>query len=292
MAFRPSAFQRRILEFMKTALLEGLPGLDKKGRLQRGVTIQARDAVHDVWIRAALMPVDHSRVGRFRWQLERAIEELRLRRCIEPVEGRVKTSVWRWRRPDGNSVLLAYRRGRKGFDVEMNVGRIQRGKLAGVGTLASAQTPTYYRLLPEGFAVLDRMTRRVRASHKSPGGRKKKRLPRVEQPIGSAIEVDEQTFTIRAEGKTCRYTARGKLLFALLKRVAERPGHRVLYDQLRQKDDVWNGEGATDGTIKGAVHRLRAFLRSRGLRETARRLVTGTVERSKYVMLDVPDAEP
>lgn len=277
---------------MKTALLEGLPGLGKEVRRERGVMIRARDAVHDVWIRAALMPIDQSRVGRFDSRLEQAIEELRLRHCIEPVAGKVKTFVWRWRRPDGNSVLLAYRKGRNRFDVEMAVGRIRRGKLSGIRTLASGDSAIYYRLLPEGFAVLDRMARHVRTPRKAPGSRSKQRSPRVEPATGSEVEVDEQTFMVRAEGRAIRYTARGKLLFALLKRVADQVGQPVFFDKLCEKDDVWNSHTVTEETIKGAVCRLRKFLTKSGLRETAQRLVVGTYRGRKYVVLNPAGAKP
>jgi hypothetical protein len=292
MAFKATALQRQILQFMRTALLEGLPGLDKEGRPRRGVMIRARDAVHDAWIHAALMPIDRSRVGRFRSRLERAIEELRLRRCIEPVAGDVKTAVWRWRRPDGKSVLLAYHRGRKGFDVEMSVGWIRRGKLSGIGTRATAESPAYYRLLPEGLAVLDRMARRARAPRRSPESGKRKRSPRGEPAIGSEIEVDESTFMVRAEGKAIRYVSRGKLLFQLLARLARSPGCWVPFHRLLEKDDVWDGRKVSDGTVKGAVSRLRKFLTNSGLPKTAQRLVVGTYAGKKYVVLNLPGVEP
>lgn len=103
------------------------------------------------------------------------------------------------------------------------------------------------------------------------------------------FELDEQAFVVRCGDISCRFTSRNKQLFALLARISRRPGHRVLFDDLRAKGDVWDGSSVEDSTIRGAVTRLRKTLRENGLINLAARVTTGTYYGNCYVMLDDRD---
>jgi len=103
--------------------------------------------------------------------------------------------------------------------------------------------------------------------------------------------LDEQTFTVRHSGGSYRFTARNKQVFALLERITRRPGHRVLYNDLRSIGDVWDGASVEDSTIRGAVARLRKLLNGQGMRTLARQIITGTYRGNGYVMLRVGDPD-
>ncbi len=103
--------------------------------------------------------------------------------------------------------------------------------------------------------------------------------------------LDEQTFGVRFGGRSYRFTPRNKQLFALLERVTRRPGHRVLYNDLRSIGDVWDGALVEDSTIRGAVARLRKLLSTQGIPALARRIVTGTYRGNGYVLLRIGDAD-
>jgi hypothetical protein len=102
-------------------------------------------------------------------------------------------------------------------------------------------------------------------------------------------ELNDQTFTVSCAGKTYRFTARNKQLFALLERVRRRPGHRVLFDDLRNVGDVWDGSQVEDSTITGAVTRLRKLLKGEGMTTLAQRIATGTYQGRRYVLLQTAD---
>ena len=94
-----------------------------------------------------------------------------------------------------------------------------------------------------------------------------------------------------------RFPSRSNLLFALLERVARRPGHRVDFDALRAIGDVWDGSLIEDspsdfaqGVVRGAVARLRGLLEEHGMGGLAVRIQTGTYRNGGYVLLDVPGA--
>ena len=107
-------------------------------------------------------------------------------------------------------------------------------------------------------------------------------------PTAADLTLDDQTFTVRYGTASHRFPPRGKLLFALLERVARRPGHRVGFDDLRTIGDVWDGSQVEDSTVRGAVARLRGVLEDHGMGGLAARIQTGTYRNSGYVLLDVP----
>lgn len=98
-------------------------------------------------------------------------------------------------------------------------------------------------------------------------------------------ELNDQTFTVSCAGRTYRFTARNKQLFALLERIRRRPGHRVLFDELRNVGDVWDGLQVEDSTITGAVTRLRKLLKTQAMATLAQRIGTGTYQGRRYVVL-------
>lgn len=105
----------------------------------------------------------------------------------------------------------------------------------------------------------------------------------------AALNVDDQSFTVWFGGATFRFTGRNKQLFALLERISRRPGFRVSFDDLRSKDDVWDGSPVEDSTIRGAVTRLRKLLKSHAMEKLADRIATGTYCGSRYVVLHESD---
>jgi DNA-binding winged helix-turn-helix (wHTH) protein len=102
-------------------------------------------------------------------------------------------------------------------------------------------------------------------------------------------ELNDQTFTVRCGGRTYRFTARNKQLFALLDRVRRRPGHRVSFDDLRANGDVWDGSQVEDSSICGAVARLRKLLKTHGMDALAERVSTGTYQGRGYVVLQTAE---
>lgn len=108
---------------------------------------------------------------------------------------------------------------------------------------------------------------------------------RADRPL-PGLKLDDQTFTVRSGGNWYRFPPRGKQMFALLERVARRPGHRVDFDDLRQVGDVWDGSMVEDSTIRGAVARLRAALEEHEMGDLAARIKTGSYRNRGYVLLD------
>ena len=104
-----------------------------------------------------------------------------------------------------------------------------------------------------------------------------------------SLRLDDQTFTIRFAGAAYRFAARNKQLFALLERINRRPDHRVSFDDLRSTGDVWDGLNVEDSTIRGAVARLRKLLKQHGMEALARRIITGSYQGSRYVLLRAAD---
>jgi len=119
--------------------------------------------------------------------------------------------------------------------------------------------------------------------------------PVVSSPVASAasdaLELDNQSFTVRCGGNVCRFAARNKQLFALLERISLRPDRRISFDDLRSTGDVWDGLNVEDSTIRGAVARLRKALKQRGMESLARRIFTGSYQASRYVMLRAHEQE-
>lgn len=105
----------------------------------------------------------------------------------------------------------------------------------------------------------------------------------------ASLRLDDQTFTIRFAGAAYRFAARNKQLFALLERVNRRPDHRVSFDELRSTGDVWDGLNVEDSTIRGAVARLRKLLKQHGMEALARRIITGSYQGTRYVLLRATD---
>lgn len=105
----------------------------------------------------------------------------------------------------------------------------------------------------------------------------------------TSLRMDDQTFTIRCAGAAYRFAARNKQLFALLERINRRPDHRVSFDDLRSTGDVWDGLNVEDSTIRGAVARLRKLLKQHGMEALARRIITGSYQGSRYVLLRAAD---
>jgi hypothetical protein len=110
------------------------------------------------------------------------------------------------------------------------------------------------------------------------------------QASAATLVLDDQTFTVRYGTASHRFPPRSKQLFALLERVARRPGHRVDFNDLRTIGDVWDGSQVEDSTVRGAVARLRGVLEDHGMGDLAARIQTGTYRNSGYVLLDVPAA--
>lgn len=101
----------------------------------------------------------------------------------------------------------------------------------------------------------------------------------------SSFQITETAFEVRSNGLSHRFTGRSTKLFALLARIARRPGHRVQFDSLRALGDVWDGCDVDDSTIRGAVKRLKDRLRGAGMSPLADRISTGTFENRQYVIL-------
>ena len=99
------------------------------------------------------------------------------------------------------------------------------------------------------------------------------------------LKLDDQAFTVRYGAGWYRFPPRSKLLFALLERVARRPGTRVDFDDLRTIGDVWDGLPVEDSTVRGAVARLRGVLEENDMADLAVRIQTGTFRGRGYVLL-------
>jgi len=106
-----------------------------------------------------------------------------------------------------------------------------------------------------------------------------------------APALDEQSFTVRYAGRSYRFSARNKQLFALLERISQRPGFRVTFDDLRSVGDVWDGASVEDSTVRGAVARLRKLLAAQGMGPLSGRIVTGTYRGHCYVMLRLNESD-
>jgi hypothetical protein len=102
-----------------------------------------------------------------------------------------------------------------------------------------------------------------------------------------ALQVNDETFTVRMGRSEHTFRQRTKLLFKLLARLARRIGSRVSFDQLRQKDDVWDGSPVEDVTIRGAVARLKAELAQAGFHDLSDAISTGTYDNRHFAILDL-----
>lgn len=98
--------------------------------------------------------------------------------------------------------------------------------------------------------------------------------------------LDDDRMTVTYAGVTCRFPPRRSLLFRLLKRIIRRPGQRVSFAALCDHDGPWDGYSVDDSTIRGAVARLRAYLRESGLEAVAGCISTMTDGPRGYVLFD------
>jgi len=103
---------------------------------------------------------------------------------------------------------------------------------------------------------------------------------------GDVITVNEETFTVSWRSRAHTFSPRAGQLFALLARLARRPSHRVWFDQLREKGDVWDDAKVEDVSIRGAVNRLKQELREGGLGDLAECISTGSFQRRPFAVLD------
>jgi hypothetical protein len=115
----------------------------------------------------------------------------------------------------------------------------------------------------------------------------------VKDPVAVAADhvpplLEEETFTVAHHGIRHTFGGRSKQSFALLARLARRPGAQVLFDHLRQPGDVWDGLDVEDETIRGAVMRLKVELRKGGLNELADTLKTVSYKNRAYAILEWP----
>lgn len=109
----------------------------------------------------------------------------------------------------------------------------------------------------------------------------------ADPPEGKAsLVVDSESFAIYCGDKRCQFAPRRKQLFALLERISRRPGHRVSFDDLRSTGDVWQGSAVEDGTIRGAIARLRKTLKDQDMADLARRISSGTYQGVGYAVLE------
>lgn len=99
------------------------------------------------------------------------------------------------------------------------------------------------------------------------------------------FQIVESAFQVTMDGRTYTFKKRSTKLFQLLTRIARRPGHRVQFDSLRQKGDVWDGYDADDSTIRGAIKRLKDRLRGAKMNALADSISTVTFENRQYVIL-------
>jgi hypothetical protein len=99
------------------------------------------------------------------------------------------------------------------------------------------------------------------------------------------FQIVESAFQVTMNGRTHTFKGRSTKLFALLLRIARRPGHRVQFDSLREKGDVWDGYDADDSTIRGAIKRLKDRLRGARMEALASSISTGTFENRQYVIM-------
>lgn len=99
------------------------------------------------------------------------------------------------------------------------------------------------------------------------------------------FQIVESAFQVTMDGRTYTFKKRNTKLFALLLRIARRPGHRVQFDALREKGDVWDGYDADDSTIRGAIKRLKDRLRGARMEALANSISTGTFENRQYVIM-------
>lgn len=102
----------------------------------------------------------------------------------------------------------------------------------------------------------------------------------------TSLVVDPESFAIYCGDKCCQFAPRRKQLFALLERISRRPGHRVSFDDLRSTGDVWQGSAVEDGTIRGAITRLRKTLKDQDMADLARRISSGTYQGIGYAVLE------
>ena len=101
----------------------------------------------------------------------------------------------------------------------------------------------------------------------------------------STLRIDQETFTVHAAGSSITFENREIMLFTLLARIAQRPGHHVTFASLRAPGEIWGQRVVEDSTIKGAISRLRAKLSNGGLVAVAARIKTGTYQDRRYVLL-------
>lgn len=106
------------------------------------------------------------------------------------------------------------------------------------------------------------------------------------KPPNLPFKIVESAFQVIMHGRTYTFPVRSRRLFALLVRITQRPGHRVQFDTLRQKNNVWDGYDVEDSTIRGAVMRLKNQLRVAKMAQLAQAISTGTFDNRQYVILN------
>jgi hypothetical protein len=104
-----------------------------------------------------------------------------------------------------------------------------------------------------------------------------------------AFRADRRTFTVHLGERSLRFEGRSTLLFSLLARLADRPGHRVTFDELCEHGGVWDDRRIEDTTIRGTVARLRKALKDGGLHDVADALSTGRFDGAPFAVLTPPD---
>jgi len=99
--------------------------------------------------------------------------------------------------------------------------------------------------------------------------------------------VNDSNMSVTYRGRTCTFSSRARNVFALFRRLNQRPGHRVPFDMLRQMRDICRDIDVADDSIRGAVTRLKQRLQKARMGQLAKCLKTDTVDGRGYAVLDL-----
>lgn len=113
------------------------------------------------------------------------------------------------------------------------------------------------------------------------------RKPASRDDAALPFDIVESAFQVSMGGRQHTFDGRQNKLFALFRRISRRPGHRVDFHALRQQGDVWDGSQVEDSSIRSAVFRLKAALKSSELNDLADAISTGSFQNRPYVILSL-----
>ena len=105
------------------------------------------------------------------------------------------------------------------------------------------------------------------------------------QAAGHGLVVNHDDFSVTFRGITCPFPKRQGLLFALMRRLAER-GSAIPVERLFDPGDVWDGREVELSTVRGTATRLRQHLRKSKLGAVADAITIWTVRGQLVIKLD------